>query len=812
MDHGKTTLSDSLVAINGLISERMAGKLRYLDRREDEQQRGITMEAHAVSLVYEDKYLINLIDSPGHVDFSADVSSAVRLCDGGLLVVDVVEGVCVQTCAVARVAWDEGLTMCLVLNKIDRLCMELKLTHDEAHLHLLRIVESVNALLSGFIRKEGQEIDESKLFHPARGNVVFASGTDGWGFRVQDFLPLVSELTKCADLDELTKGLWDVDCGWNGTKVVKITNPANSMFANYILRNLWTVYETAFAEPPKPKLLEKVMSVLKIAPKINLKDKKQTLRSIMHCWLPCGKSLCDLIVDHIPNPAQAQRTNRVDILLPQDNGQDVAEAKDLIRRCDPEAPLIAFVSKMMAVSESEFVALGRVFSGTLRKGMRLRVIGPKHTVDECDGAELQPLLLLGGGMNDFFACDDVPSGNVFACSGLGAHILKTATLTTLDACPSLLRMPKQSAPLLRVSVEPLDPMNWEKLTRGLKLLNKADPVLEVFINPSSGEHLLCAIGELHLDRCLKDLRELFAKVAIKVSPPMASFRETLKSRPNSNNALANVAWRHLTITATPVSQFYKVEDLEQDSLTLPALANANYRLVATNPNGNALLLLGAGEVTDLLDELVSGFHFACRAGPLCEEPLRGVAFVVELTPNLDRTEEASGGAVAAALADAFKRAFKDSGSARLVEAVYKCAFHCLADGEQLGNLYSVILRRRGKIVDEGMVEGTTSLFQIEALIPVVECYGIADELRTKTSGNATSPQLQFSHWEMLPMDPYFTKTSKDDLETEGETVEADKDNNIAYRLMIQVRKRKGLPTGEKVVAVAEKQRTLSRKA
>lgn len=114
MDHGKTTLADSLLAVNGIISERQAGKVRYLDSRPDEQLRGITMEAHAVSLVYTarnpaaregtNEFLINLIDSPGHVDFSADVSSAVRLCDGALLVVDVVEGVCVQTHAVARVA------------------------------------------------------------------------------------------------------------------------------------------------------------------------------------------------------------------------------------------------------------------------------------------------------------------------------------------------------------------------------------------------------------------------------------------------------------------------------------------------------------------------------------------------------------------------------------------------------------------------------------------------------------------------------------------------------------------------------------
>lgn len=230
VDHGKTTLSDSLLASNGIISSKLAGKVRYLDSREDEQERGITMEASGISLYFQilrksmegeeiiknsDEYLINLIDAPGHVDFSSEVSTASRLCDGALILVDVVEGVCTQTHTVLRQAWVENVRPILVLNKIDRLITELKLTPLEAQVHLNKIVEQVNAIVGTYfagdvigeetkrheaekerqLRQEKElesessteiafeEHDDSNIyFTPESGNVIFASALDGWAF------------------------------------------------------------------------------------------------------------------------------------------------------------------------------------------------------------------------------------------------------------------------------------------------------------------------------------------------------------------------------------------------------------------------------------------------------------------------------------------------------------------------------------------------------------------------------------------------------------------------------------------------------
>ncbi len=184
IDHGKTTMTDSLLAEAGLLSPKVAGEARALDYLEEEQKRGITIKAANISLFHEIEkkpYVINLIDTPGHVDFTGQVTRALRAIDGVVVVVDAVEEVMVQTETVTRQAMEERVRPVLFINKVDRLIRELKLGPEEVQAKLLRIIRDFNNLID--IYGEPQFKDRWKV-DAAKGTVAFGSALHRWGFTV----------------------------------------------------------------------------------------------------------------------------------------------------------------------------------------------------------------------------------------------------------------------------------------------------------------------------------------------------------------------------------------------------------------------------------------------------------------------------------------------------------------------------------------------------------------------------------------------------------------------------------------------------
>ncbi|KAK8864214.1 hypothetical protein IAR55_001460 [Kwoniella newhampshirensis] len=419
VDHGKTSFADSLLSSNNIISSRMAGKLRFLDSREDEQQRGITMESSAVSLRFDmnrigpdgtastSKHLCNVIDTPGHVDFASEVSTASRLCDGALVLVDVWEGVCTQTIAVLRQAWIDKLRPLLVINKMDRLITELKMSPSEAYLHISQLIEQVNAVMGSFYASErmeddlrwredrekrlaarreeegdapegGADIDgeyeekedEDIYFAPDRGNVLFASAIDGWAFRLGKFARLYAEKLKIKEgnLRRVLWGDWYLDPKTKrvvGRKKLAGRN-LKPLFVQFVLENIWRVYNTVLDEYhlSNPDAVQKIVTALnvRVTPRdVKSKDTRNLLTLIMQQWLPLSTTTFQAIVDVIPSPSDAQAI-RLPYMLHPDKaaGSNTALAptnaiEKGLYECDQSetANVVAYVSKMFAVRRGE---------------------------------------------------------------------------------------------------------------------------------------------------------------------------------------------------------------------------------------------------------------------------------------------------------------------------------------------------------------------------------------------------------------------------------------------------------------------------
>jgi elongation factor 2 len=184
IDHGKSTLTDNLVATAGLISKELAGQQVFMDSYVLEQERGITINSSNVSVPCEingEKYLVNIIDTPGHVDFGGDVIRAMRAVDGAVLVVDAVEGVMPQTETVLRQALKERVKPVLFINKVDRLITEMNVAPEDMQKRFIKVVMDINNLIS---KNAPEEFAQSWQVNIKDGSVCFGSGFHNWALSV----------------------------------------------------------------------------------------------------------------------------------------------------------------------------------------------------------------------------------------------------------------------------------------------------------------------------------------------------------------------------------------------------------------------------------------------------------------------------------------------------------------------------------------------------------------------------------------------------------------------------------------------------
>ncbi|MCJ7817256.1 MAG: GTP-binding protein, partial [Candidatus Thorarchaeota archaeon] len=200
IDHGKTTLTDSLIAASGLLSKEVAATARLLDYDLIEQERGITIKASGISILHsfdEQEYLINLIDTPGHIDFSSHVTRGLRLTDGAIVVVDAIEGIMVQTETVTRQALQELVRPVLFVNKVDRLLRERKLSGRKTAEEINKVVREFNAMLGKYLDDERLEEWEVSF---NKGSLSVGSALEKWGIDFATLKQRVGDSKKSRDL------------------------------------------------------------------------------------------------------------------------------------------------------------------------------------------------------------------------------------------------------------------------------------------------------------------------------------------------------------------------------------------------------------------------------------------------------------------------------------------------------------------------------------------------------------------------------------------------------------------------------------
>lgn len=794
VDHGKSTLTDSLISRAGIIAGAKAGEARFTDTRQDEQDRCITIKSTSVSLYYEiegankEAFLINLIDSPGHVDFSSEVTAALRVTDGALVVVDCIEGVCVQTETVLRQAIAERIMPVLFVNKLDRVFLELHMDLEEAYQNFRNAVESVNVVIATY----HDDILGDVQVHPEKGTVAFGSGLHGWGFTVGIFAEMYASKWGIS-VEKMAKKLWGDNFfdakkkKWSKKDVNSEGQRLNRGFCEFILSPINTMIDAVMND--KTDTYMKMMKKLEITLPSDAKELtgKQLLKRIMQTWLPAADALLEMIVRHLPSPVKAQKY-RVDNLYAGPMDDPAAEA---IRTCDPDGPLMLYIAKMVPTSENgRFYAYGRVFSGVVKTGGTVRIYGPDYIPGKKTDLfikKVQRTVLMMGRYVEQIA--DCPAGNVVGLVGIDNFLVKSGTLTTLEEAHPFHTMKFSVSPVVRVAVEPKNAADLPKLVEGLKRLSKSDPMVQTY-TAKTGEHIVAGAGELHLEICLKDLSEDFMKgAAIVISEPVVSYCESINDI-TSMQCVAKSANKHNRVyfQAEPMDEKL-CQDIDDDEVTMQQDvkirahhlteeygwdANDAKKVWALGcpPDGKANCLVdttkAAQYLSEVKDHVSTAFVQATAGGVFCDEAMRGIRFNLEdITLHADAIHRGAG-----QLMPCTKKALyacQMKASPCLMEPLY--LVDITVPSHAVSGVYGTLATRRGEIFKTVERIGTP-LNQIQAFLPVMESFGFTELLRKNTSGQAF-PQMIFSHWNKVSGDLF-------------------QENSMGYKIVMDVRQRKGL--------------------
>jgi U5 small nuclear ribonucleoprotein component len=309
LHHGKTALMDMLVFETHKLVWDADQSTRYTDTHVLSRERHISIKSSPMSLILSTtsgkSHLVHFIDTPGHVNFVDEVASSMRLVDGIVLVVDVVEGLMVNTEAVIRHALQENIKITLVVNKIDRLILELRLKPADAYYKIKHTIEEINTFISGI------DPDPELRLSPEFGNVTFASTDMNWCFSIRSFAQMYADAYGSLDVDAFADRLWgDIYFNEETRKFTrKQADPEqNRSFVHFILEPLYKLYSNVLSEDTDT--LKETLNGLNIhlKPVMYKMDVRPLLKAVLDQFFGPATGLVDMIVEKIPSPLEGAST------------------------------------------------------------------------------------------------------------------------------------------------------------------------------------------------------------------------------------------------------------------------------------------------------------------------------------------------------------------------------------------------------------------------------------------------------------------------------------------------------------------------
>ena len=672
VDHGKTTMSDSLLAHSGIIAPSAAGKALALDYMKEEQERGITIVQANVTLHYkqgDDEYVINMIDTPGHVDFSGRVIRSLRAIDGAVVVCDAVEGIMTQTETVTRMSLEERVRPVLYINKIDRLIKELRLTPEAMQEKLANVVTSFNNLIDTYAEPEYKEKWKVSI---QDGSVTFGSAKDKWGFNVD------------------------------------IMKKKGVSFKDVI-----TAYSD---EGDVNDLVEKV---------------------------PLAEAILGMVVKHHPPPHVAQKY-RVPKIWKGDLDSDIGKA---ILNCDDNGPAVMMVVNMQMDPAAGPVAIGRLFSGTLKDGDTVNLI------DTHREARIQSVNFFMGNQREMVG--ELSAGNIPALLGL-TDARAGQTLSTTKGIAVFEGIKYVSEPVVQMAIEPKHPKDLPKMIEILKRLTIEDPNLIIKINEESGETIMAGMGVLHLEIATNQIKE--AGLELVTSEPLINYRETITQptepimakSPNRHNKIfmrveplePEIAEMCRTGELGEMKDKKEMTKILRDHGWEPDVAK---KVMRFDSRGNIMIngTKGVQFIDESSDSILSGFDDVMKEGPLAREQMRNCKFTfTHFVPHEDTAHRGL-----SQLGPASRRACLASvllAQSVILEPILGIEVRVPQD--LVGNVASVLSGKRGKVIDIQQ-KGVVSIVIGE--VPASETFDISQVMRGQTAGKAMWNTF-FKAWSPIP--------------------------------------------------------------